>query len=318
MSDPHKDPTGCEDGRDGAGKTVDISFEVFPPRTEPAEQKLWQTIQRFEALKPSFVSVTYGAGGSTRERTYATVARIRRETSLAPAAHLTLVGATRADTDHLAEAYWQVGVRRLVALRGDAPDGTTFQPHPEGYRSSAELVAGLRRLHDFDISVGAYPEVHPDALSAEKDLDNLKRKLDAGASRAITQLFFDPEIFLRFLERVRAAGITAPIVPGILPIANFARATSFAASCGASMPPWISELFEQVGDDPDQQSRIAVAVASEQCRRLNEAGVNAFHFYSLNRADLVEPVVRLLRSRHNGSQGTDYLVHSGEASRGVG
>ena len=265
-----------------------LSFEFFPPKTPEMEAKLWQAVKQLEPLAPRFVSVTYGAGGSTRERTHATVARIRRETKLEPAAHLTCVGASRAEVDTVAESYWRAGIRHVVALRGDPPEGSgRYSPHHDGYERAADLVAGLARVADFEISVAAYPEIHPEAASAETDLDNLKRKLDAGARRAITQFFFDPAIFLRFRDRAHAAGITVPIVPGLLPVGNFAQVRKFAAACGASVPAAITAQFDGLDDDPKGRAAVAVRIAAEQCRALRSAGVEEFHFYTLNRADLV-------------------------------
>ncbi len=262
------------------------------------EESLWRAIRRLAPLAPRFVSVTYGAGGTTRDRTHAAVARIRRETTLEPAAHLTCVGASRDEVDRVARAYWQAGIRHVVALRGDPPDGEAgFRPHPQGYDSAAALVAGLKRVADFEISVAAYPEVHPEAMSAAADLDNLKRKLDAGAGRAITQFFFDHEAYLRFLDRAAAAGITAPIVPGILPITNFARAAGFAEQCGAAIPRWLADLFDGVDDDAETRNLIAAMVAADQCRRLTEYGVGDFHFYTLNRAELAYAICRALGLR---------------------
>lgn len=275
-----------------------VSFEFFPPKTPAMEARLWQTIKDLEPLGPRFVSVTYGADGSTRERTHGTVTRILRETCLVPAAHLTCVGATRAEIDEIAHTYWNAGVRHIVALRGDPPGGVQapYEPYPGGYAYASELVAGLRRVGDFEISVAAFPEVHPAAVSAEADLDNLKRKLDAGAARAITQFFFDPTVYLRFVDRARAAGIEAPIVPGILPIVNFARTVSFAAKCGATVPAWLSDLFETLDDDPESRDLVAAATAAEQCRYLQAYGVNEFHFYTLNRAELTTAICRMLRA----------------------
>lgn len=265
-----------------------LSFEFFPPKTPEMEGKLWQAVKQLEPLAPRFVSVTYGAGGSTRERTHATVARIRRETRLEPAAHLTCVGASRAEVDAVAKRYWQAGIRHIVALRGDPPEGGgPYRSLPDGYARAADLVAGLKRVADFEISVAAYPETHPEAASAAADLDNLKRKIDAGARRAITQFFFDAEAYLRFLDRARAAGITVPIVPGLLPVGNFAQVKKFAASCGASVPHSLAAQFEGLDDDPRGRAAVAVRVAAEQCRRLRAAGVDELHFYTLNRADLV-------------------------------
>ena len=274
-----------------------LSFELFPPRAEAQEASFWQAVQRMERCAPRFVSVTYGAGGSTQTRTHAIVERLARETSMTPAAHLTCVGATRAEVDAVAERYWQAGVRHIVALRGDMPGGGAYQPHPGGYAYAADLVAGLRRIADFEISVAAYPETHPAAASAAADLDNLKRKLDAGATRAITQYFFAADTFLRFRDRARAAGITAPIVPGILPITNFAQAVKFSAACGASIPDWLGRLFEGLDDDADTRRVVAATVAAELVRTLQANGVTEFHFYTLNRPELVCGIAHLLGVR---------------------
>jgi methylenetetrahydrofolate reductase (NADH) len=265
-----------------------LSLEFFPPKTPELEASLWRAVERLAPLGPRFVSVTYGAGGTTRERTHATVARLRRDTALEPAAHLTCVGASRVEVDAVARSYWQSGIRHVVALRGDAPAGTgAYQPHPEGYARAADLVAGLKRVADFEISVAAYPETHPEAMSAQADLEALKKKLDAGAARAITQFFFDADAFFRFRDRARAAGIAAPIVPGILPIGSFSQVTRFAAQCGASIPAAVAARFEGLEEDVAGRKRAAIEVASALCRRLAAGGVDAFHFYTLNRAELV-------------------------------
>ena len=275
-----------------------LSFEFFPPRTEALEQQLWTNIRRLEPLAPRFVSVTYGAGGTTQERTHATVARLVRETSLTPAAHLTCVGASRDEVDEVARQYWDAGVKHIVALRGDAPAGEAgYTPYPQGYAYAADLVAGLKRIGDFEISVAAYPETHPAATSAESDLDNLKRKIDAGATRAITQYFFDTEVFLRFLDRAHAAGITVPIVPGILPVSNFNQVKKFSAMCGTSVPGWMGKLFEGLDEDPDTRRMVAAALAAEQVRLLQANGVDEFHFYTLNRADLTFAIAHILGAR---------------------
>jgi methylenetetrahydrofolate reductase (NADPH) len=275
-----------------------VSFEFFPPKTEEMEARLWEVIKRLEPLGPRFVSVTYGAGGSTRERTHATVRRIRQETVLEPAAHLTCVGASRGEIDAVARAYWAAGIRHIVALRGDPPAGAReYEPHPGGYPYAAELVAGLRQVADFEISVAAYPETHPEAQSGQHDLDNLKRKLDAGAVRAITQYFFNVDLYLRFRDRAATAGITVSIVPGILPVTNFAQVKKFSAACGASIPDWMAAHFEGLDDDPDTRRLVAASIAAEQCRRLHANGVHEFHFYTLNRADLIVAICHLLGVR---------------------
>jgi methylenetetrahydrofolate reductase (NADPH) len=274
-----------------------LSFEFFPPRTEALDQQLWACIGRLAPLRPRFVSVTYGAGGTTQERTHATVARLARETDLVPAAHLTCVGASREEIDAVARGYWEAGVRHIVALRGDPPPGSDYAPHPGGYAYASDLVAGLRRIGDFEISVAAYPEVHPGAVSAEADLDNLKRKLDAGATRAITQYFFDTATYLRFLDRCLAAGITAPIVPGIMPVSNFANAKKFSAMCGTSVPDWLAELFEGTEEAPEIRRIVASIVAAEQVRTLQANGVDEFHFYTLNRPELTLAIAHILGVR---------------------
>lgn len=276
-----------------------VSFEFFPPKTPEMEEKLWQTVQTLAPLSPHFVSVTYGAGGSTRERTHAIVARIVRETSLKPAAHLTCVNASREEVDHVARSYWDAGVRHIVALRGDAPQGVAhYVPHPEGYRYSCDLVAGLKRVADFEITVAAFPEKHPDSTSFEADIDYLKKKIDAGATRAITQYFFDVEHYFRFMERVRRAGITIPIVPGILPVGNVAQVKRFSAMCGASVPLWLEKLFDGLDHDPAKRNLIAVTVAAEQCYRLMDFGCTDLHFYTLNRADLSAALCHMLGLRN--------------------
>ena len=274
-----------------------LSFEFFPPKNDALEAQLWTCIRRLEPLAPRFVSVTYGAGGSTQARTHATVARIVAETSLVPAAHLTCVGASRGEVDDVARQYWDAGVRHIVALRGDAPQGESWAPHPDGYVYASDLVAGLKRVADFEISVAAYPEVHPAAASAEADLDNLKRKLDAGATRAISNYFFEGSMFLRFLDRALAAGITAPLVPGIMPVSNFKQAAKFSAMCGASVPSWMGPLFEGTEDDPETRRMVAAVVAAEQVRLLQANGIDEFHFYTLNRPDLTYGIAHLLGVR---------------------
>ena len=277
---------------------IAVSFEFFPPKTVEMEEKLWVSIRRLAPLSPHFVSVTYGAGGSTRERTHNTVKRILAETALVPAAHLTCVAATRVEIDAVARAYWQAGVRHIVALRGDAPEGAgRYAPHPDGYAYAADLVAGLKRIADFEVSVAAYPETHPEAVSPKADLDNLKRKIDSGATRAITQFFFEDGAFLRFVERARRAGISVPIVPGILPVTNFQQVVKFAAACGATVPAWLARLFDGLDGDPDTRRLVAATVAAEQCRRLHAEGVSEFHFYTLNRADLAYAICHILGLR---------------------
>lgn len=282
----------------GAGD-IEVSFEFFPPKNEKMEQALWSAIERLSPLAPEFVSVTYGAGGSTRERTHATVARIVRETDLKPAAHLTCVNATKDEVDQVARAYWDAGIRHIVALRGDPATGAgqKFEPHPGGYQNAAELVSGLKKIANFEISVGGYPEKHPESPTIEADIDNLKAKVDAGADRIITQFAFDNAHFLRFLERARAAGIWAPITPGIVPIHNFRQVAGFATRTGASVPAWLAHRFEGLEEDPATQQLVAAAVATEQVMELVEHGVKKFHFYTLNRADLVYAICYLLGLR---------------------
>ncbi|APW71961.1 MULTISPECIES: methylenetetrahydrofolate reductase [Sphingopyxis] len=276
---------------------IGVSFEFFPPKTEKMEAQLWDTFRTLEPLGPRFVSVTYGAGGSTRERTHATVARIAAESAVPPAAHLTCVEASREEIDAVARAYWEAGVRHIVALRGDVPGGAPYRAHAQGYANAAELVAGLKAVAPFDISVAAYPEVHPDADCAQTDLDNLKRKLDAGATRAITQFFFSPEAFLRFRDAAAAAGIDAPIVPGILPVSNVSQTRRMADMCGAAIPAWMVSLFEGLDDLPSARQLVAATIAAELCRRLYAGGVRDFHFYTLNRAELSYAICHLLGLR---------------------
>lgn len=280
-------------------RDVEVSFEFFPPKTEKMEAKLWECIERLQPLHPSYVSVTYGAGGSTRERTHATVKRIRTDTSLEPAAHLTCVGASREEIDAIAQQYWDDGIKHIVALRGDPSEGiaTAYKPHPGGYAYASDLVAGLKKIADFEISVAAYPEVHPQAISAAADLDNLKRKVDAGATRAITQAFFDVGAYLDFLEAVDKAGIKVPIVPGILPVTNFTRVKEFGDLTGMAVPGWMGDLFDGLGDDAETRNLVAATVAAEQCRVLYANGVKAFHFYTLNRADLSYAICHILGVR---------------------
>jgi len=275
-----------------------VSFEFFPPNTEAMEARLWASIERLAELEPAFVSVTYGADGSTRERTHNAVERIIRDTELTPAPHLTCVGASRGEIDDIAREYWDMGVRHLVALRGDAPKGSeSYVPRNGGYAYASDLVDGLRNIADFDISVAAYPEVHPEAPNAEFDLDNLKRKLDAGASRAITQFFFGAELFLRFRDRCSAAGIESPIVPGILPITRFPQLERFANMCGASVPDWLRNRFQGLDDDEATRKMIAASVAIEQVRALQKEGIEEFHFYTLNRSELTYAICHALGVR---------------------
>lgn len=280
---------------------ITASFEFFPPKTEKMEAILWDSVQQLKPLNPDFVSVTYGAGGSTRERTHNTVARIIAEANMPAAAHLTCVDATKAEIREVAEHYWEAGVRHIVALRGDAGEpGAPFVPHPDGYATAADLVAGLKEIADFDISVAAYPETHPDASCPDSDIDNLKRKLDAGATRAISQFFFAPETFFRFQDRLAAKGITAPVLPGILPVTNVAQARKFAGACGAEIPAWMDGLFEGLDERPAARQLVAATLAAELCRRLYAGGIRQFHFYTLNRADLAYAICHMLGMRPHG------------------
>jgi methylenetetrahydrofolate reductase (NADPH) len=277
---------------------INVSFEFFPPSSPAMAETLWQSVERLAPLDPRFVSVTYGADGSTRERTHAAVARIQEETELTAAPHLTCIGASRGEVDDIAREYWDMGIRHLVALRGDPPkDGGPYQPHPDGYAYASDLVAGLRRIADFDISVAAYPEAHPEASSAAADLDNLKRKLDAGASRAITQFFFEIGTYLEFREQCARAGIDSQIVPGILPITRFPQLQRFAEQCGASVPDWLTRRFDGLEDDADTRKLIAASVAIEQVGLLRREGVTEFHFYTLNRSELTYAICHAIGVR---------------------
>lgn len=286
----------------GSGsRAIDVSFEFFPPGDAAMEATLWRSVQRLAPLAPRFVSVTYGADGSTRSRTHNIVTRIGRETRLTGAPHLTCVGAPRGEVLDIARAYWEQGIRHIVALRGDPPQGASrYEPHPGGFAYAADLVAGLKGVADFEISVAAYPEVHPEAPSPEVDLANLKRKVDAGASRAITQFFYDTDAFLRFRDQCAAAGIRVPIVPGILPITRFPQVLRFAERCGASIPARLRERFAGLDDDPDTRKLIAASVAIEQVERLRAHGVSDFHFYTLNRAELTYAICHALGVRATG------------------
>jgi methylenetetrahydrofolate reductase (NADPH) len=277
---------------------IHVSFEFFPPKTEKMEETLWESVKTLEPLAPRFVSVTYGAGGSTRERTHATVARIVRETSIPAAAHLTCVNATREEVDAIARSYWEVGVRHIVAIRGDPPEqGAKFTPHPGGYANAAELVAGLKQVAPFEISVAAFPECHPDSPSIDADLENLRRKVDAGANRATTQFFFDPECFFRYQDKVAAAGIDVEILPGIMPVTNFAAISRMAAINGTSVPDWVGRLFQGLEDLPAARQLVAATIAAELCAQLYAGGVRHFHFYTLNRAELSYAICHLLGVR---------------------
>jgi methylenetetrahydrofolate reductase (NADPH) len=281
-----------------------VSFEFFPPKTEALEQQLWEAIRKLEPLSPSFVSVTYGAGGSTRDRTHRTVARIIDETTLRPAAHLTCVGAGRAEVDEVLRAYWRAGVRHIVALRGDPPGGvgTAFEPHPDGYSDAAALVAGAKAVADFDISVAVHPEKHPASATWTHDVENFKRKLEAGASRGISQFFFDADVFLRFRDRLAAAGVSAPIVPGIMAVTNVKGLAKMVDSCGATLPRWMKYLFDGLDDDPETRRLVAAAATAQLCAQLAAEGVEDFHFYTLNRADLTLAICRILGVRAQEAQ----------------
>ncbi|HVO47615.1 MAG TPA: methylenetetrahydrofolate reductase [Steroidobacteraceae bacterium] len=275
-----------------------VSFEFFPPADADMEATLWKSIERLVPLAPRFISVTYGADGSTRERTHHVVTRIQNETPLMGAPHLTCIGASRGEILDIARRYWDQGIRHVVALRGDPPQGESgYRPHPDGFAHAADLVAGLRSVGDFEISVAAYPEVHPEASSAQQDLDNLKRKIDAGASRAITQFFYDTHVFLRFRDRCERAGIRACVVPGILPITRFPQVLRFAARCGASIPEWLIDRFHGLDDDPETRRLIAASVAIDQVHELQRHGVRNFHFYTLNRAELTYAICHALGVR---------------------
>lgn len=278
---------------------ISVSFEFFPPKTPEMEQTLWRSVERLAPLGPRFVSVTYGAGGTTRERTHAIVARMVRETPLVPAAHLTCVGAAREEVDEVVRGYRDAGVRHIVALRGDPPEGvgSPYIPHPAGYQSTAELVAGIRAIGDFEVSVSAYPEKHPQSPDFDADLDALAAKLDAGAARAITQFFFDNALFYRYRDRVAARGIAVELVPGIIPVGNFKQIVRFAGSCGASVPSWLAERFEGLDDDPDTRQLVAASVVAEQVLNLQANGVSELHFYTLNRAELVYAACHMLGIR---------------------
>jgi methylenetetrahydrofolate reductase (NADPH) len=291
--------------RSAAQKLPAISFEFFPPKSEEMERSLWDTINRLAPLAPNFVSVTYGAGGSTRERTHSTISRILAETSLTPAAHLTCVGAARGEIDEIVARYHDVGVRHIVALRGDPPGGigTPFATHPDGYQTSADLVANIKRRHpDIEVSVSAYPEKHPESPDFDADIDVLKAKVDAGATRAITQVFFDNDLYFRYLDRVRARGISIPIVPGIMPMHNFKQARSFVTRTGTTVPDWLAAKFDGLDDDAETRKLVAATVAAGQVQKLAKHGVDTFHFYTMNRADLVFAISHLLGIRPNGAQ----------------
>lgn len=284
-------------------RDVSVSFEFFPPKTEKMEETLWASLKRLEPLGPKFVSVTYGAGGTTRERTHNTVVGIQKDTSMVAAAHLTCVGSSKAEIDEIADRYWEEGIRHIVALRGDPEEGASgYTPHPDGYAYAVDLVEGLKKRHDFEISVAGYPETHPDAPSAQFDIDYLKKKVDAGANRVITQYFFEAETFLRYRDKAVAAGVEVPIVPGILPVTNFKQVLKFSAACNTKVPAWMADLFEGLDDEPETRKLVAATVASELCRVLHANGVNDFHFYTLNRADLTYAFCHILGVRPKGAQ----------------
>jgi methylenetetrahydrofolate reductase (NADPH) len=285
--------------RNGAARDISVSFEFFPPKTEESEKSLWECISRLLPLEPQFVSVTYGAGGSTRERTHQTVTRLVRESAVPPAAHLTCVAASKAEVDEVARDYWDAGVRHIVALRGDPAGGVgaAYEPHPQGYAYAADLVAGLKKIGDFEVSVAGYPEKHPESAGFDLDIDILKAKVDAGADRVITQFFFENELFLRYVDRVRKAGIDVPIVPGIVPVHSFKAVSNFAAKAGASVPDWLAQRFAGLENDPATRQLVAAAVAAEQVLDLRDRGVTHFHFYTMNRADLVYAICHLLGLR---------------------
>jgi methylenetetrahydrofolate reductase (NADPH) len=288
-----------------APKSPRISFEFFPPKTEEMERSLWETITRLAPLTPNFVSVTYGAGGSTRERTHSTIARTLKETALTPAAHLTCVGASRGDIDEVVARYHEIGVRHIVALRGDPATGigTPYAAHPDGYQTSAALVAGIKKRYpDIEVSVSAYPEKHPESADFDADIDMLKAKVDAGADRAITQVFFDNDLYLRYLDRVRSRGIDIPVVPGIMPMHNFKQARNFVTRAGTTVPNWLAEKFDGLDNDPDTRKLVAATVAAGQVQKLAKNGVDTFHFYTMNRAYLVFAISHLLGIRPQGTQ----------------
>jgi methylenetetrahydrofolate reductase (NADPH) len=280
-------------------QSLSLSFEFSPPRTPELEETLWTCIRRLEPLRPAFVSVTYGAGGSTRERTHRTVRRILEETRLSPAAHLTCVAASRDEVDAVIRDYWAAGIRHIVALRGDPPGslGGIYEPRADGYANATELTAAIKRIAPFEVTVGLYPQKHPESPSISHDIDVLKAKIDAGATRAITQFFFDMDAFLRFRDQVRAAGVTIPILPGIMPVTNYKALIKMAGPCGIDLPAWLGNLFEGLDADPDTRRLLAGAVAAEMCAKLEEEGFSDFHFYTLNRADLVYAICRVLGVR---------------------
>ena len=279
-------------------REINVSFEFFPPKTDEMEVKLWEAISNLKNLKPSFVSVTYGAGGSTRERTHQTIKRIVNETDLKPASHLTCIAASKEEIHEILHSYWEMGVRHIVALRGDMPASSpNYQLRSDGYQYANELVAGIKKVANFEISVAGYPEKHPEAKSFNQDIDNLKRKVDAGATRIITQFFFDTDVYFSFVEKCCKAGISVPIVPGILPVSNVKQTKHFAKMCGAKIPKWMDEIFTGLDEKQDTRQLIAGVVAVEMCRILHDGGVNDFHFYTLNRSDMTSAICHILGVR---------------------
>ncbi len=304
LIEPRFSPLASETLFTGLPGDIAVSFEFFPPKDDAAEGQMWRAFEQLAPISPEFVSMTYGAGGSTRERSLAAVRRLVGHGSVPIAAHLTCVGASREEVDQVALDFWDAGIRHIVALRGDGgKPGEPFVAHPHGYGNAAELVAGLTALKPFEISVAAYPEKHPDAADEQADLDHLKRKLDAGGTRAITQFFFEPDTFFRFRDKAAAAGIEAPIVPGVLPIGNFAQASRFAGACGAAIPRWMADLFEGLDQRPPARQFVAMAVLAELCRRLYDGGARELHFYTLNRAELTEAVCHLLGRKPLADEG---------------
>lgn len=287
----------------GLEDDIDVSFEFFPPKSEKMAETLWKSVETLGPLGPRFVSVTYGAGGSTRERTHQSVVRIQKEAGIRAAAHLTCVNATREEVDAVARHYWEEGIRHIVALRGDPPEGDAhYQPHPGGYENAVDLIAGLKKIADFEISVAAYPEVHPDSPDSQSDIDNLKAKFDAGATRAITQFFFDPQCFFEFRDKAAAAGIKGEIVPGIMPVLSFAAVQRMSGLCGTAIPDWMEGLFGGLDDRPAARQLVSATIAAELCRRLYAGGVRKFHFYTLNRAELSYAICHMLGKRPAGLQ----------------
>jgi len=280
-------------------KNTKVSFEFFPPRTVAMKEQLWRAIKRLQSLKPQFISVTYGAGGSTRDRTHETLKKIRKETDLKPAAHLTCIGSSRREIDEIAKTYWEEKICHLVALRGDAPVAGSYTPHSDGYKHASDLVQGLMKIADFEITVAVFPEVHPESKNLREDLDNLKRKIDAGARRAISQFFFDPNIFLDFLNKVRSSGIRIPIIPGILPVTNCQKVIEFSKKSGTLVPAWMKKIFQGLDQDPVSRQLVAATIAAEQCKVLQDSGIDEFHFYTLNRADLSYAICHILGLRVN-------------------